>query len=636
MVFQPPSPFPSVDVLSVFASWRDTPFRISALEIMSLALIQESAKEVRRLAVAGSPLAVGDFRMKKLIAPLEQAGAKVPVFAQVAKAISDLVNGTEAESAARLLALSTLLNAILYTQGQTGAGGELSEFELFPAKCSSTRTSARALKPLIAALTSAGGGRLSTLKSGLDRGAFNDLRLIDPAIQALGDSFPEIADLVTDKILPGYGPGIVPRLKTGLELKGKKQDARRLRVMHHLAPDATLELCKAALDQGSPEVKAAAIGCLGKHEECLPLVLEQANSKNKTLRAAALEALAEYDREEVTSLFEKLLKGDSLDLLARPFRSMKSRQVLAALFAEGKRVFDLLLKGEQDLMPRYSEVLACLKGRKDSVTEEFLLGCFAQCEKLVKLKPSSASKFTSNVAGVDLMDELAWLLYDAGSPKALDAVLAKRNALSSRAFNYVLRSALRIWPADKIFEEFSPLLEQKKGTGKEKSEVLQHTIRTTSRSYVSEPFEIEELEGADAENPEQVQWDPRWLDAAIKADHQLIVCCLARPGHQASIEYLLKANQAKAPAQSGLVIRALARCQYPKVTDVFLETVAKKAKGAQHYYELHLLLESARYLPPADLPKLDAFAATLDEKFVDKYLEALAPLRTPTKPEQTP
>src|SRR6266404_9924038 len=96
---------------------------------MSLALIEESAKEVRRLAIAGSPLAVGDFRMKKLIAPLEQAGAKVPVFAQVAKAISDLVNGTEANSATRLLALSTLLNAILYTQGQTSAEGNFGELE---------------------------------------------------------------------------------------------------------------------------------------------------------------------------------------------------------------------------------------------------------------------------------------------------------------------------------------------------------------------------------------------------------------------------------------------------------------------------------------------------------------------------
>src|SRR5215213_8612852 len=116
---------------------------------MSLALIQESAKEVRRLAIAGSPLAIGDFRLKKLVAPLEQAGAKAPVFAQVGKAISDLVNGKEADSAAHLLQLSTLLNAILYTQGQSATDGDYREMEIFVTNCSSTKTPARVLKPLV-------------------------------------------------------------------------------------------------------------------------------------------------------------------------------------------------------------------------------------------------------------------------------------------------------------------------------------------------------------------------------------------------------------------------------------------------------------------------------------------------------
>src|ERR1043165_4139210 len=142
---------------------------------MSLALIDESAKEVRRLSIAGSTLAVGDFRLKKLIPPLEQAGAKVPVFAQVAKTVGDLVNGKEADSAANLLTLSTLLNAILYTQGQSSAEGDYRELEMFATSCSSTRPPARVLKPLVQALTSTGGGRFETVKTACERGAFNDL-----------------------------------------------------------------------------------------------------------------------------------------------------------------------------------------------------------------------------------------------------------------------------------------------------------------------------------------------------------------------------------------------------------------------------------------------------------------------------
>src|SRR6267154_526203 len=160
---------------------------------MSLALIQESAKEVRRLSIAGSNLAVGDFRLKKLVPSFEQAGVKVLVFAQVAKAINDLVNGKEAQSAANLLSLSTLINAILYTQGQTGAEGDHSELPSHSAKSCDTKTSARVLKPLIQALTSTGSGRFEIVKSALERGAFSDLRLIDPSIRALDDVYPELA-----------------------------------------------------------------------------------------------------------------------------------------------------------------------------------------------------------------------------------------------------------------------------------------------------------------------------------------------------------------------------------------------------------------------------------------------------------
>jgi hypothetical protein len=602
---------------------------------MSLALIQESAKEVRRLAIAGSPLAVGDFRLKKLAAPLEQAGAKVPVFAQVAKAINDVVNGKEADSAANLLNLSTLLNAILYTQGQSSAEGEMFELETYASNSASTRTPARLLKPLVQALTSTGSGRFETVKSAVERGAFNDLRLIDPAIQALGDVYPELADLVAEKILPGYGPGIVPLLKSSLDLKGKKQDARKLQIMHQLDPEGTLPLCKTALDDGSPEVKAAAITCLGKHEDCLPLVLEQANAKNKLLRAAALEALAEHDRPEITKLFTELVKGKALDILAGPFRALRNRQVLNSLLDEGKRVFGLLLKGDSEQIPRYWEILDCLEQRKDAQVEEFVLDCFSQGDKVGKLKGAK----NSYVAGDDITIRLAGLLYNVGTPKTLEAILAKRDALPATVFGFVLRSALRTWPAEKVFTEFSPLLGQTKGAGKEKCAELERFISGTAwdeNSRFNPAAYDEDSDSAAEQSLKKAQWDSRWLDAAVKADQQTIVCSLARPNHKAALNYLLNLGEAKKTSDSGLLIRALVRSEYPKVADVFLNLVTKKTKGAKYLdYELQFLFENARHLPAADLPKLDAFAAKLDEKFMDDFLEAIGPLRTINQPNQS-
>ena len=53
---------------------------------MSIPVLIEVYDEMRRLAIAGSAVAPGDFRLKKLIPPLEKSGEKAPVFAKVAQA----------------------------------------------------------------------------------------------------------------------------------------------------------------------------------------------------------------------------------------------------------------------------------------------------------------------------------------------------------------------------------------------------------------------------------------------------------------------------------------------------------------------------------------------------------------------
>ncbi|MCI0641445.1 MAG: hypothetical protein L0Y70_20385, partial [Gemmataceae bacterium] len=80
---------------------------------MSIAVLTQVYDEMRRLAIAGSVVASGDFRLKKLIPALEQAGAKAPVFAKVADAVKAVVNSEERTSGQALLELTTLVNAIL-------------------------------------------------------------------------------------------------------------------------------------------------------------------------------------------------------------------------------------------------------------------------------------------------------------------------------------------------------------------------------------------------------------------------------------------------------------------------------------------------------------------------------------------
>jgi hypothetical protein len=181
-----------------------------------------------------------------------------------------------------------------------------------------------------------------------------------------------------------------------------------------------------------------------------------------------------------------------------------------------------------------------------------------------------------------------------------------------------------------VYEEFSPLLAEKKGVAKAKNEMLQHVIRVARGGFVAYDEEFYAFDQTDPESKwfDKVSWDPRWLDAAIKADLPVIVSCFAEPGHKAAITYLLSQAQDKKSDEAGLIIKALARCKYPNVTETFLNAVTARTKKAKFFdYDLQFLLRSARFLPPADLPQLDAYAATLDEKFVDKFLEAIQPLR---------
>src|SRR5438105_14876132 len=96
---------------------------------MSLAILTRVSDEVRRLAIAGSRVAKGDFRLRALLPALEQAGAKAPVFARVAEAAKAVTQADDQTSAYHLLELATLVGAILYTQGETGLPGALEPIE---------------------------------------------------------------------------------------------------------------------------------------------------------------------------------------------------------------------------------------------------------------------------------------------------------------------------------------------------------------------------------------------------------------------------------------------------------------------------------------------------------------------------
>ncbi len=157
--------------------WTQTP-----RTTMSIAVLTQVYDEARRLAVAGSVVAGGDFRLKKLIPPLEQAGREGP----------GVRPGRRVREGGRRGCGSGVRRQPPRTD-RAGLGGPLhpgrdrragvagADRDGGHGRADDPDQRARLLKPLLEALTNTGSGRLEIVEEAHQRGAFRDLRLVKPA-----------------------------------------------------------------------------------------------------------------------------------------------------------------------------------------------------------------------------------------------------------------------------------------------------------------------------------------------------------------------------------------------------------------------------------------------------------------------
>jgi hypothetical protein len=590
---------------------------------MSIAVLTQVYDEMRRLAIAGSMVAPGDFRLKKLLPPLEQAGAKTPVFAKVAEAVKAVVESNEATSAPALLELTTLVNAILYTQGDVGASGTLEPIETTDLGAPATQANARVLKPLLEALSSTGSGRLELIRDALERGAFRDLRLVKPALAALDDSYSEIADLIAENALPLYGKAILPELRTTFDPKGKTGHARRLRLMHVLDPAGTRELVKQALEAGSKEVKVVAIECLGGQAEDLAYLLEQAAAKNQEVRQAAYRALADVDDDAAVAALQKALGGKDLDLAADSLHKSRNAKLLDYLIRTAEQeLADLAkLKEKKEVSQKIGRVTAllnCLADRSDGQSEAFLLKVFEQGAALAKIKGDTASGSDLNSAVVHILER---------GTKKLQTTLAQAHASASpEDLPSCFQAARQVLSAEQVFAIFSPYLTAKVDEKKKqrdpawaRREAILQALGGVHRHYYSQK----------QENGEPAL-DPRWLDLAVQLKRLDLVRMLIRPGHAGANAFLLATfrdvlKTAKNPHDCHEVVAGLIHAGHPEATDAYIAVLEKFGKKTDYfgYWFGSLIVD----LPRSALPRLEALIPQMDDKVADSLLGYIQQLR---------
>jgi hypothetical protein len=601
---------------------------------MSLAVLKQTYDEVRRLAIAGSVVSANDFRLKKVVAPLEQAGQKAPVFAKVAEGVTKLLGASEQESAAALLDVSTLVNAILYTQGETGAAGELAPIASRDLGQHQTRASARTLKPLIEALTTTGSGRLEVIKDAHERGAFRDLRLVAPALAALDDPYADIGDFMATQVLPMYGQAIVTELSERLDLKGRGGHVHRLLLMHRLDPEAARATIEWALEDGSKELRVAAIECLGSSPQDLAYLLEQAKAKAKDVRAAALRALSRCEAAEAADALRGAFRTGSIELAVDAVASSTNPRLAGFMMEEVQSLWDgLLAGGEKDKAKLGKQVarllvgLQCLQGRQDAAAEKFLIDAFANRDALAKIKGEPGGK--------DVEQKLAALM-SRGPRGAQQALIDAHATLPEDELAEAFRAACQVLSPAEVFDKFSPYLAGKFTLRKKsrdaaalKREAIAAGILESARAwrYVRVFYAL----GVEESEPRQT-FDPRWLDLAVQQEHLELVQALAVPGHAGANKLLAAAfgeqlKKAADPFAVAILLQTMVSVQHPGATDAVIATIKKHAKSPRAY-ALYAVAPLVAELPKDALPKFEVLLAELPEKVVDQLLEHVEKLRT--------
>jgi hypothetical protein len=280
---------------------------------MSIAALQETSKELRRLAIAGSGLAKDDFRLKKLIPPLRESGAKVPVFARVADSLEELVGAGEADSATVLLQTATLVNAILYTQLNNKIAGDAEPIPHHALKGDFEYRPAMETVAVAERLLLKGSGRHEAIQEAKKAGVFTDLRLFYPAMEGLGGTSADIAELILREVIPLYGEYVVSIARQRYTGDGGAYDRRMLRLIGTLAkPEISRPIVRAALESKLADVRELAVELVALDPEGRHLVRSMVKDRADGVRRAAIKSLR-YDnsREALETLLAGLQGNDA-------------------------------------------------------------------------------------------------------------------------------------------------------------------------------------------------------------------------------------------------------------------------------------------------------------------------------------
>jgi len=543
---------------------------------MSIPLLRELHEDVRRLVIAGAGMAVDDVRLKRYLPQLQQFGEKAPIFKRVAEEVDGVTRAQQENAADKLLDLTVLLLAVLHTQSSTEAPGDLLPIgnEQSTTKAT-TNIPYRKLKPLLDSLTLRGSNRLEIIKQGVEAELFNDIRTFAPAVNALRDSYSEIAEYVADHVIPRIGLAALPILNTEYDQLGGSGDARMLTCLYKLSDnkEEMWPVLRSAQKDGGLSVRVAAIslmaGLPGFEEELLDLSYD----RKKEIRSAALMALSRFHSAQVVDRLMDSLKKKDTDIAIAPIQMCEHPALTEQLLAYGLELVEHVVSANQEVgfREKLSSVITCLQSKANILAvREFLMQMLNDDQLYFQeMEP--------------MMSQAAQFLFASKDPDAL-LFLHELRDRRSYLFATSFRAAREVLSESEVFDQYEGYITERKGKAARQMLQIIHEMTPHSLAQVFY-FHDQNLWG----------WDARWIERFMALDEDELVCRLVKDPDEKTFAYLVERSKLAPQTQKDRTIHflhSLFRLGYSKTPDLLMETLELASRKSFVYKErdVHLII----------------------------------------------
>ncbi len=282
---------------------------------MDIAPVYELKNRLRAAAIAGTGLLKEDFRLARAIEGFKPLAGASPVFKRIAELSDTLLSDDCPDTAGTLLDLLSLTDSVICTLGVTAVKGEVSDLEA-PAEGNIVINAPYSvLHELLSALTTSGSGHYNFLidQHKFNRHLFSDYRVRPALVQALGASYSETAN-EAENWLCEQGKAVIPLLKKGFDPKGKKEMARRVKVIDRISGAEENEFYLENLDGSVKDIRYCLIYAL-RHSKENVAKLSELCDKEKGGKKYAMSALAQIDCDESMEYFRRLAEKKPDDAL---------------------------------------------------------------------------------------------------------------------------------------------------------------------------------------------------------------------------------------------------------------------------------------------------------------------------------